>query len=74
MPSEILGIDDTYIAYCFNEACAYIQKSLEDGKQIIFKTHHRSFSDFYKTIERGDIVTGKQIGRASCRERVSSPV
>ena len=23
---------------------------------------------------RGNIVTGKQIGRASCRERVSSPV
>ena len=22
----------------------------------------------------GDIVTGKQIGRASCRERVSTPV
>ena len=50
MPSEILGIEDTYVAYCFNEACAYIQKSLEDGKQIIFKTRHRSFSDFYKEI------------------------
>ena len=26
------------------------------------------------SIQKADIVTGKQIGRASCRERVSSPV
>ena len=34
-------------------------------------------SDWYSynhTANRSSIVTGKQIGRASCRERVSSPV
>ena len=32
----------------------------------------QNFKVYYQ--ERGIIVTGKQIGRASCRERVSSPV
>lgn len=35
LPSEIIGIDkeDTYTAYCFNEACAYIMVKLEEGKE-----------------------------------------
>ena len=36
-PSEILGIEDSYSAFCFDEACAYIIKQIEDGKEPIFK-------------------------------------
>lgn len=36
-PSEIMGIEDLYSAFCFDEACAYIVKQIEDGKEPIFK-------------------------------------
>ncbi len=32
MPSEILNINDDYIAFCFNEACMYILQQLNEGK------------------------------------------
>ena len=35
LPSEILGITNTYTAFCFNEACLHIQLALED-KEVIF--------------------------------------
>ena len=30
-PSELIGIDDVYTAFCFDEACAFIIKNLKDG-------------------------------------------
>lgn len=36
-PSEILEIYDPYTAFCFDEACAYIVRQLEDGKEPILK-------------------------------------
>lgn len=36
-PSELIGIDDTYLAFCFDEACAYIIKELQDGKKPIIR-------------------------------------
>lgn len=38
-PSELLGITDTYVAFCFDEACAYIIKKIEDGEEPIFKSN-----------------------------------
>ena len=35
-------------AYCFDEACAYITKELEEGKEPSFKAKYASFSDMYK--------------------------
>ena len=32
LPSEILGCDDEYTAFCFDEACGYIRMKLEDEK------------------------------------------
>lgn len=68
LPSEIIGIEkwDTYTAYCFNEACAYIQVKLEEGKiKPKYKDeqereekerkkkvkNYKSFKDFYKQYE-----------------------
>lgn len=33
LPSEILGIDDEYTSFCFDEACAYITDRLQDKKR-----------------------------------------
>ena len=32
-PSDILGIEDAYTAFCFDEACAYILKRIQDGEE-----------------------------------------
>lgn len=36
LPSEVLGIDDEYVAYCFNQACIHILNEIKDGKKPIF--------------------------------------
>ena len=41
--------------------------------QVQWQTVHYTINDSAR-IKNIHIVTGKQIGRASCRERVSSPV
>ena len=30
-PSNIIGIDDEYTSFCFDEACAYIMSKIDDG-------------------------------------------
>ena len=37
LPSEILGIKDSYTAFCFNEACSYVRMMLDNGEKIIKK-------------------------------------
>lgn len=34
-PSEFIGIEDEYTAFCFDEACAFIIAQLKDGKEPI---------------------------------------
>lgn len=56
LPSQIIGIEDNYTAFCFNEACAYILSELQDGKEIIRKEEKSSFtykkpSDFYSKFD-----------------------
>lgn len=60
LPSEVIGIDreDTYTAYCFNEACLYIMVHLDNGEKPKYtemrdfkmkpKNYH-TFSEFYKS-------------------------
>lgn len=53
LPSVIIGIDDSYTAFCFNEACAYIKINLDKGETPIYpveteKQEYRNFKDFYK--------------------------
>ena len=35
-PSELLDIGDPYVAYCLDEACAYILGQIRAGKQAKF--------------------------------------
>ena len=35
-PSDILRIDDGYVAYCFDEACCWILSQLDEGKRPFF--------------------------------------
>lgn len=32
-PGEVMGIDDPYTAFCFNEACAYILSRIRAGEE-----------------------------------------
>lgn len=51
-PSILLGIRDSYTAYCFDEACAYIVSRIQDGEEPNFsKTvtgNFSSASELYK--------------------------
>lgn len=59
MPSEIIGIEDEYTAYCFDECIAYITSQLDAGKQVNFKAFKdaggvekvSSFSELYRKYE-----------------------
>lgn len=36
-PSELMDIDDAYLAFCFDEACAFIVNEMQDGKKPVIK-------------------------------------
>lgn len=40
-PSEVMGIDDVYTAFCFDEACALINTKLQNGDEPIFKNEDK---------------------------------
>jgi hypothetical protein len=52
-PSELLGIVDDYTAYCFNEACAYIQIRIDNDETPVFHKTYRSFKDIYAEYSKG---------------------
>lgn len=47
-PSTLLDLVDPYTAYCFDEACAYIIKQIEDGEEPQFKLRFTSFKEMYE--------------------------
>lgn len=54
-PSEILGITDSYVAYCFDQACLYILMKIKDNIKPVFPSKDESpergqFSSMYKQI------------------------
>lgn len=59
-PSDIIGIEDYYTRYCFDEAIAYIISRIKDGenpdfsikdnKGTIEKPHYTKMSDMYKSM------------------------
>lgn len=46
-PSSFLDIQCPYTAYCFDEACAYIIKEMEQGEEPQFTVKYKSFKDIY---------------------------
>lgn len=57
-PSKILRINDEYLGFCFDEACAFIVMKMQNKEKPKFdddkkETHHvkkkyKSFTDLYK--------------------------
>ena len=45
-PSALLEIDDPYTAYCFDEACLYIQRKREIGDEPTYR-HKATFEELY---------------------------
>lgn len=54
LPSDIIGIEDNYTAFCFNEACAEIILRLQNEEKPIYREQeeeqeeYSNFTDFYK--------------------------
>ena len=46
-PAEIMFIEDEYLAFCFNQAVAYIRFRIEQGDELCFENKKKSFSDMY---------------------------
>lgn len=36
LPNTLLGIQDEYASYCFNEACTYVLSNIENNKRPRF--------------------------------------
>lgn len=61
-PSNIIGIDNDYAAYCFDEACIFLYEALENKQELKFDSgdglgketkkpkHFSSMSEFYNSI------------------------
>lgn len=47
-PSELVGLEDAYEAFCLDEACAYIIQQIEDGNEPLFKKKYNSFKEMYE--------------------------
>lgn len=53
-PSEIMGIEDTYLAFCFDECCAYIVKRMQDKEEPII-SHNTSNNEVTRVSKPSDI-------------------
>lgn len=51
-PSALVGLEEPYEAFCFDEACAFIFAQIENGEQPRFKKKYSSFKDMYKGLEQ----------------------
>lgn len=47
-PSELVGLEEPYEAFCFDEACAYIYSKIESGEQPHFHKKYNSFKELYR--------------------------
>lgn len=59
LPSEVVGVEDSYTAFCFNEACSYIFLRLKKGDEMkrggkgkLSKEKYRSFSELYRDVNK----------------------
>jgi hypothetical protein len=55
-PSELLDIRDPYVAYCFDEACAYIAEQMERKKKPKFPKPKDADGDVKTT--NSDVIQG----------------
>ena len=53
-PSQLINIEDEYVAYCFDEACAYIFGQLEAGK-IPHYTENRRENNALQKLVAGEL-------------------
>ena len=50
-PSTLLDITDPYTAYCFDEACAFINDKMSQDEQPKFKKQYKSFKELYSQFD-----------------------
>lgn len=58
LPSVLMNIEDSYTAFCFNEACALIRLKIDSGETPVYQemnktkqNNYSNFEDFYKQYE-----------------------
>ncbi len=50
-PSELLEIEDGYVAHCLDAVCFYISQKIQNGDTPIFNKTVKSFADIYKDFD-----------------------
>lgn len=53
-PSEILGVNDEYTSFCFDEACNYIVMRFKNGDEPIYEKKKKkvsSMAEYFKELE-----------------------
>lgn len=55
-PSKLLDIQDTYTAYCLDEACALIKIKIDQGESPKFVKKYSSFSNIYSDLQKGGVT------------------
>lgn len=55
-PSDLLGIEEEYAAWCLDEACVFVSNKIDEGEEPIFKKKYTSFSGIYADLKGGGVV------------------
>ena len=46
----MMGIEDSYTAFCFDEACAYFEGMVQKGESPRYKRKVKSMKEFYREV------------------------
>lgn len=41
-PSQLMGLNEEYLAFCFDEVCAFIINKMQEGEKPIIKINNES--------------------------------
>lgn len=55
-PSKLIDLQDPYEAFCFDEACFFITRKIEEGETPVFEKKLSSFRDLYKNLPGGEML------------------
>lgn len=52
-PSQIMKIKDSYVSFCFDEACEYIRAKIANGEEPVYEKRVTNMREFYAELGAG---------------------
>ena len=49
-PSELMAVEDSYTAFCLDEACALITAKMKGGEEPRFHVEYKSLKELYGSL------------------------